>query len=155
MMTVIFRSSIHVHLCVVIAFADMGKHSLIDDLKLKLYEEESTGWNEVLDLQVNELPRLKETLISSIPPAKKAEWKEAGKLQDFETQLDSQQTVMEELNRDVKMQRKRLREEVVSGSEDDIVSFCTHDILRQRIREVEKSYIDLKYNFINYVTAIL
>ena len=75
----------------------------------------------------------------------------------FRKELLVQQTQMEQLNHAIDEQQKRLAHDCESEMENkyDIDTLCGQDILRDRIKAVEKNYIDLKCNFMNYIATLL
>lgn len=72
----------------------------------------------------------------------------------FCNELVFQQTKMKQLEDDIEVQQKRLAIDCELKNQFDIDAFCTQDILRDRIKAIEKTYIELKCNFLNYVASI-
>jgi hypothetical protein len=62
---------------------------------------------------------------------------------------------MIDLEGDIEEQQQRLAKDCELKSLYDIDAFCTQDILRERIKAIEKTYIDLKCNFMNYLSTLL
>jgi hypothetical protein len=61
---------------------------------------------------------------------------------------------MKKLDEAIEEQKKRLLHDCDLKNQQDVDAFCTQDILRQRIKAIEKTYIDLKCNFMNYLSTI-
>ncbi len=116
--------------------------------KLTLYMNENEGWQQVLKIQTNEIPTMKQMLTEVI-----AEEKIIGK-NHFDKQLVEQHKQMKQLNDELDEQQKRLAVDCETNMQYDIDAFCTQDILRERIKAIEKTYIDLKCNFMNYLSII-
>jgi len=120
---------------------------LADDIKCRMLQEENSGWQNTLRAQVNEIPKWKSKLITGGIDTRKNE----GVLY---SQLFRQQVKMNEMEEELVQQQRRLEKNGTLQHEDDIESFCMQDVLRERIKEIEKTYIELKCNFLNYVSNI-
>ena len=116
--------------------------------KLKLYINENEGWQQVLQVQTNEIPTMKK-LLSEVTAVENITGKS-----HFDKQLVIQQKEMNQLNEELEEQQKRLAVDCETNMQYDIDAFCTQDILRERIKAIEKTYIDLKCNFMNYLSII-
>lgn len=73
----------------------------------------------------------------------------------FGKQLEMQRKQMVSLNRELEDQQRRLVKDCEMDMVNDIDAFCTQDILRQRIRDIEKTYVELKCNFMTYLSTVL
>ena len=109
--------------------------------------DENSGWQYTIKTQVSEIPKWKSKLISDGIDTCKSE----GVLYN---QLFQQQAKMNQLEDDLLLQQQRLQKNFELQHVDDIESFCMQDILRERIKEIEKAYVELKCNFLNYVSNI-
>lgn len=121
--------------------------------KLKLYMNENEGWRQVLQVQTNEIPTMKKMLNEIMEEEQLAREEKAGK-NHFNKQLAVQQNEMQQLNNELEEQQKRLAIDCETNMQYDIDAFCTQDILRERIKAIEKTYIDLKCNFMNYLSIV-
>lgn len=121
--------------------------------KLKLYMNENEGWQQVLQVQTNEIPTMKKMLNEIMGEEQLAGEEKAGK-NHFDRQLVVQQNEMQQLNNELGEQQKRLAMDCETNMQYDIDAFCTQDILRERIKAIEKTYIDLKCNFMNYLSIV-
>jgi len=118
---------------------------------------ENDTWRKTIASQKKEIPGFRKMLRST---GKKQTLVETGNLainSIFNRDLLIQQNEMERLKHDIDEQQKRLSADCESETEHkyDIDTLCTQDILRDRIKAVEKSYIDLKCNFMNYISTLL
>jgi energy-converting hydrogenase A subunit M len=73
----------------------------------------------------------------------------------FTDQLLQQQKELIELHAAIEQQQSRLIQNCEAKKEHDIESLCTQDILRDRIKDIEKTYIELKCNFMRYFSTML
>lgn len=120
----------------------------MDTAKLKFYLNENEGWQRTLQLQENEIPGMKQMLEAAVVGNE-----ERGK-QHFDKELSVQQREMKLLTEDLEKQQQRLTKDCETNIRFDIEAFLTQDILRERIKAIEKLYIDLKCNFMNYLATM-
>lgn len=126
----------------------MNSRFALDTAKLKRYLDENEGWLQTLRLQVKEFPAMKQML---------DEVKEGEVTREkvhFDTQLKVQQNVMKQLDEDLNKQQQRLTEDCETNVFFDIDAFLNQGILRERIKAIEKLFIDLKCNFMNYLATV-
>lgn len=121
--------------------------------KLKLYMNENEGWQRVLQVQTDEIPTMKKMLNEIMGEEQIAMEEKTGK-DHFNRRLAVQQNEMQQLNNELGEQQKRLAIDCETNMQYDIDAFCTQDILRERIKAIEKTYIDLKCNFMNYLSIV-
>ncbi len=121
----------------------------LDTVKLKRYLDENDGWQQTLRLQEKEFPMMKKMLEDVT-----AGDEELKTRVHFKNELDVQQKEMHTLNEDLDQQQKRLAEDCKSNVLFDIEAFLIQDILRERIKSIEKLFIDLKCNFMNYLATV-
>jgi hypothetical protein len=73
----------------------------------------------------------------------------------FSGMLLQQHKEMMELHAAIVAQEKRLIQHCEAKKEHDLESLNTQDILRDRIKEIEQSYLELKQNFTKYFSTII
>ncbi len=129
---------------------------VLNEAKYKMYLNENSGWKNTIASQVNEIPLWEEQLSKALDLSNDTtcdnDDKSVGTL--FCNQIHAQQQEMEQVNAAIVQQQKRLVKDCEERNKFDIEAFCTQDILRERIKQVEKMYIDLKCNFYNYLSTI-
>lgn len=118
---------------------------------------ENRNWRKTITTQVRELPVLEKMLNQALHEKKDVS---SGKLtmeDHFCRQLSVQQQDMKKLSNEIDDQQKRLAKDCENEIESryDIDALCTQDILRERIKAIEKNYIDLKCNFMNFLSTLL
>ena len=122
--------------------------------KLKLFIHENNGWQQSLRVHTHEIPQMKKLLVEAIKDEQITEEQKLPGKTHFNTELMTQEQEISKLTSDVEAQQQRLAKDWEGNIQYDIDSFCTQDILRERIKAIEKSYIDLKCNFMNYLATI-
>jgi len=119
--------------------------------KCSHYIAENESWQQMLDMQIKEIPRIRE-MIRSVAG------QEEGRMNRYFTKaLSQQEEEMDQLNQELNRQQQHLYGDL--GHEDeslyDISTYCNEDILRERIRAVERKYIELKSDCMKYLSAIV
>jgi hypothetical protein len=124
--------------------------------KFRLFINENSDWLKAIGEQSTEIPVLTGLLEDASGVA--GEIPEKSFTDDhFKKQLFLQKKNMEELNAAIEEQQKRLEinsRNVMEGKYD-VDTLCTQDILRDRIRAIEKNFIELKCNFMKYLSSLL
>lgn len=128
----------------------MDKRFILNATKFNHYINENKGWQKMLELQINEIPDLNKMLSATTTETR-------GGRSHFSKQLSQQKNEMELLNNEIDKQQKRLFHDLDNENEAafDIDTFCSEDILRERIRAIEKNYIELKSDFMKYMSSII
>ena len=132
------------------------KHTLLlDETKCRLFMNENAGWQNAIKAQVKEIPQLK-IMLANVQNADNINGPadKTGTDIFFNSELMQQQNEMKKLDEAIEEQQKRLLQDCDLKNQQDIDAFCNQDILRQRIKAIEKTYIDLKCNFMNYLSTI-
>ena len=120
--------------------------------KFKWYQDENEGWKQTIHLQANEIPKMNEILNSVIRDNELSPRERETGEGHFIVQLVNKHLEMQQLDSEIGRQQERLqRISTMDKTEvmDDIDAFCTQDILRERIRNIEKSYLEMKCNFMS------
>ncbi len=128
----------------------------LDEAKYRFYMRENENWQNTIQAQVKEIPEWEKMLEIVEKKAEKVNSDSENKNQDihFFNQIIKQQREMNKINEDIDEQQNRLSKDCEFKYQYDIDAFCTQDILRERIKALEKTYIDLKCNFMNYLSNI-
>jgi hypothetical protein len=130
----------------------MESRLILDETKYRLFIQENINWQNTIKSQAGEIPGWEERLVSALKIAGGAGMKREDSF--FCSELIFQQTQMKKLEDDIEMQQNRLNKDCEIKNQYDIDAFCTQDILRERIKAIEKTYIELKCNFLNYLASI-
>ncbi len=132
------------------------KHTLLlDETKCRLFINENAGWQSAIKAQVKEIPQLK-IMLANVQNADNINGPadKTGTDIFFNSELMMQQNEMKKLDEAIDKQQKKLLQDCDLKIQQDVDAFCNQDILRQRIKAIEKTYIDLKCNFMNYLSTI-
>lgn len=134
----------------------MENRLILNEAKYKSFIQENNNWQNTIKLQAGEIPGWEEQLASVTKIAGSINHQPSDKRKDdfFCNELVFQQTQMKKLEDDIEVQQKRLAKDCELKNQFDIDAFCTQDILRDRIKAIEKTYIELKCNFLNYIASI-
>lgn len=118
---------------------------------------ENAGWQKTLIEQEKEIPLLEKMLgnVMIETDITKIEENEIGVDSHFRQQLIKQHKEFEQLNKALNMQQKRLAEDSICNLTYDTQALCSQDILRDRIKDAEKNYVELKCNFMKYLSSVL
>lgn len=118
---------------------------------------ENNGWKKAINEQVSEIPVLEKMLTVAVHDTHPGTQEKLRSENHFNRQLLLQQKEMHKLNLEIDRQQERLEKDCENETENkyDFDTLCTQEILRERIKAIEKNYIDLKCNFMNYLSTLL
>lgn len=120
-----------------------------DERRIQLYLAENAGWLKIISAQKDELPELEKML----PGGRVIETNDSAEKKLFKKELIQQQEAMTQLNQALDVQQQRLEKDTATRHLYDIDTLCSQDILREKIREIEKKYIELKCSFMKFLAA--
>jgi hypothetical protein len=141
----------------------MGTRLILDEEKYRQFMEENSNWKNTIKEHATEIPAWEKMLAAALDKKekKKSVQKEIPETTAtdistsvFSGQLLQQHKEMIELHDAIVAQEKRLKDSEAK-KEHDIESLNTQALLRDRIKEIEKSYLELKGNFMKYFSTIL
>jgi len=124
-----------------------------DTQRVQLYLAENAGWMKMLVAQKNELPQLEQLL--QMENTMEVNYKTEIEKKLFVKELALQQEEMNKLNTALDQQQQRLKKDTEKKYLHDIDSLCNQDILRDKIKEIEKKYIELKCSFMKFLASII
>jgi len=128
----------------------------MDSRILELFIKENSAWEDMITRQLKEIPLL-DKLISRIVAEKKGIKEEMEKVfRHLKNDMCKQEKHMDDLKEELEKQQQYLALERKShiGDSYSINALFSQKVLRERIREVEKSFVELKCNYLNYVATI-
>lgn len=117
--------------------------------------KENDAWEDMLSRQKRELPNL-DRMISNIMADKKMREDKASVFSHLRREMEVQEKHMADLEAELEKQQKYLHEQRRRKGDDphSINTFFSQKILRERIRDVEKNFVELKCNYLNYIATI-
>lgn len=135
----------------------MNKHVKKAPTKFRLYLDENRVWRKAIAYQSKEIPAFRKMLSTAGDKKKVVETGSMSVNDIFSRELLLQQNEMAKLSHAIDEQQKRLVQDCNCEAEHkyDMDTLFGQDILRDRIKAVEKQYIDLKCNFMNYLSTLL
>jgi len=122
-----------------------------DKHRVQLYMAENADWMKTIVAQADEIPALKKMLNDGNIDEENDKSVIENEL--FNKELSSQQEEMTKLNAALYQQQERLKTDTARKYLYDIDSLCSQDILRDRIKEIEKKYIELKCSFMKFLAS--
>jgi len=122
---------------------------------LDLFLKENDAWEDMIATQKGELPKL-DKLITRIVEEKPTRGDSAKVFKHLKRQMEDQTKHMSELVIELEKQQRYLHEQRKRKNEDahSINTFFSQKILRERIRDVERNFVELKCNYLNYIATI-
>jgi hypothetical protein len=123
---------------------------------LELFIKENDAWEDMIRRQKMEVPVL-DALISNIVADKKGMKEDRTRTYQFlHLEMQKAQRSMDELEKELIKQQQFLSSERKRKTSDpySIDTFNSQNILRSRIKDVEKDFVELKCNYLNYVATI-
>jgi hypothetical protein len=128
----------------------------MDSRILDLFLKENSAWDDMISRQRGEIPIL-DGMITNIVEGKKEMKEDMIKVFRFlKNEMNKQVKHMDDLREELTKQQKYLITERKNtiGDPYSINTFFSQKVLRERIKEVEKSFVELKCNYLNYVATI-
>ena len=116
-----------------------------------MFINENEGWEKTITSQSNEIPILKE-LLTDKPDTGVSPSSESAYFQEALSNLKKELSMLSEL---LKEQQQRLNDDIVAMEFYNFDALCSQDILRNRIREAQQHFIEMKCNFLRYLSAAI
>lgn len=152
MMPVILQEGFSVHFCIV-KFFTMNTLFQTNQSRLVLYINENEHWLKTIITQESEIPVFEKMLVNN--EAVITDDESIGIKVHFSKELELHHEQMKQLNTELGIQQQRLEKDAAQKSLYDINALCSQDILRDRIKDVEKKYIELKCNFMKFLSGVI
>jgi uncharacterized protein (UPF0335 family) len=128
----------------------------MDNRIIDLFMKENDAWDDMITRQSREIPTLERTLSEIFKDNKRVGSDTMANVSILRSEMQSQERQMVELKNDLARQQTLLaREKRSDGDPFAIQTVNSQNILRERIKKVEKTFLDLKCNFLNYLATIL
>lgn len=130
---------------------------------LELFIKENDAWDHMINRQRVELPQL-DAMISSIVEERKGKLRarNACVFEHFKKEMAEQQHFMDEVAEELANQQAKLTAERNRNTRNrkaldepySIQALDSQNVLRNRIRDIEKKFVELKCDYLNYVVTI-
>jgi hypothetical protein len=122
---------------------------------LELFIKENDAWDDMIRRQKVELPIL-DALVTNIVQDKRLQEDSNRVFTHLKHEMQEQQKLMAELTKELEKQQLYLITERKRKNQDpfSIDTFNSQNILRSRIKDVERNFVEIKCNYLNYVASI-
>jgi predicted DNA-binding ArsR family transcriptional regulator len=116
--------------------------------------KENDAWDDMITRQKKEIPDL-ESMISAIFESKKFQDDEIlSNVNHLKSEMHAQETCMANIKEELAKQQDFLASEK-RGNAYPIHTLLSQNALRERIRNAERQFLDLKCNYLNYLANTL
>ena len=128
----------------------------LDTDKYRFFIFENKTWLIFLEIQTKEILYWDKLLQTALKKDgdRIAKKEESNAADLYHKELLKQKSEMEKLNHDIGRQQEQLDKNCKSNMHYDIESYRIQDILRFRAKVIEISFIELKYNFMIYLSNV-
>lgn len=126
----------------------------MDGKILELFMKENDAWDDMITRQKREIPDLENMLSVAMKYKKQMNEETATSFQQLKKEMHNQQDFMDEIKHELAKQQRYLANEK-KVKDFPINSLLMQNALRERIRIVEKNFLDLKCNYLNYLASSL
>lgn len=127
-----------------------------DAQRVNMYLDENAELQKKLHVQAAEIPKLEQLLGELKTQVSTIVGIENGSSNNyFKQQLSIQHNDLLHLNKELELQQKRLENDKLNNINYDVTSLSSQDILRDKVNEIEKKFVALKYNLMNSLSTDL
>jgi hypothetical protein len=128
----------------------------MDTRIVDLFIKENDAWDDMITRQKSEIPTLEKMLSDVIKERKNIGEDALANVSFLKKEMSNQEQHMGALKEELaKQQHYLVKEKKEDGDQFAINTVSSQNILRERIRSVERTFIELKCNFLNYMATIL
>ena len=128
----------------------------MDTRIVDLFIKENDAWDDMITRQKSEIPTLEKMLIEVVREKRNIGEDTLANVNLLKSEMLTQQEHMVILKEELaKQQIFLVKEKKADGDPFQINTVSSQNILRERIRGVERTFIELKCNFLNYMATIL
>lgn len=128
---------------------------IMDYRILELFIKENDAWDDMIRRQKVELPIL-DAMVTNIVADKSLKDDSSRIFRHLKQEMEEQQKSMEDLRKELEKQQLFLSSERRRNTNDpySIDALNSQTVLRNHIRDVERNFVELKCNYLNYVATI-
>ncbi len=128
----------------------------MDTRIVDLFIKENDAWDDMITRQKSEIPTLEKMLSQVINEKSNIGEDTLANVTILKREMITQQEHMGALKEELaKQQLFLVKEKKEDGDSFAINTVSSQNILRERIRSVERTFIELKCNFLNYMATML
>ena len=128
----------------------------MDTRIVDLFIKENDAWDDMITRQKSEIPTLEKMLSEVVNEKRNIGEETLANVTILKREMITQQEHMGALKEELaKQQLFLVKEKKEDGDLFAINTVSSQNILRERIRSVERTFIELKCNFLNYMATML
>jgi hypothetical protein len=128
----------------------------MDTRIVDLFIKENDAWDDMITRQKSEIPTLEKMLSEVVNEKRNIGEDTLANVTILKREMITQQEHMGALKEELaKQQLFLVKEKKEDGDSFAINTVSSQNILRERIRSVERTFIELKCNFLNYMATML
>lgn len=128
----------------------------MDTRIVDLFIKENDAWDDMITRQRSEIPSLEKMLNEVISTKRDVGEHTLASVNLLKNEMQAQEKFMGEIKDELARQQNLLVKEKKSDADNfRINTVSSQNILRERIRNVERTFIELKCNFLNYMATFL
>ncbi len=128
----------------------------MDTRIVDLFIKENDAWDDMITRQKSEIPTLEKMLSDVVMEKKNIGENTLANVRFLKKEMSTQEEHMGALKEELaKQQNFLVMEKKADVDEFAINTVSSQNILREKIRSVERTFIELKCNFLNYMATIL
>jgi hypothetical protein len=129
---------------------------MTDQAMLNFFIRENDAWGDVIDRRDREIPDLERMMADRMADERTMPTSTRDNLRCLHDAMERQRATLVSLRQELEDQQRFL----VKGQAMDADSFAIHtlarqNLLRERIRAAERTFIELKCDFLNQLSAVI
>jgi hypothetical protein len=124
-------------------------------MRFHRFINENRGWQQSLDVYRREMPEMQQLLTDAEADESISPQERDACTYHFRAEFSHQLEGMEQVKNDLAEQQERLSKDCASNAVYDIEALCYQDIIRSRVKELQKTFIELKCNFMSFLSTAL
>ena len=126
----------------------------MDGRILELFMKENDAWDDMITRQSREIPDLEKMLSTVVANKPYIAEEILSSLDVLKSEMHQQETIMAAIKEELAAQQNILKHETKERQDGFAVdTLLSQNVLREKIRGVEKKFLDLKCNFLNYLAT--
>ncbi len=126
----------------------------MDGRILELFMKENDAWDDMITRQSKEIPDLEKMLSTVVANKPFIAAEILSSLDVLKGEMHQQETIMAAIREELAIQQRILKHETKEHQDGFAVdTLLSQNVLREKIRGVEKKFLDLKCNFLNYLAT--
>ncbi len=124
-------------------------------MRFRRFMNENRGWQQSLEMYQREMPEIQQLLAEAEADESISPEERDACQHHFRAEFFHQQEEMNLVRFDLDEQQKRLNKDCASNAVYDIEALCYQDIIRSRVKELQKAFVELKCNFMSFLSTVL